>query len=157
MGSEMCIRDRSHTQAHTSPLARKLVGESLVLVVTGHRLVKDVISTLHNRLGTSRMQSYFVSRRVPNSGLHSISLDSLGYAMQQLSFQRRIWTSKMFFGFGPTGRNMLRRGHWEHSHCPRCGDPEDLHHILLCPSSQAIEIRQNWLRSFSPDPSGVEH
>ena len=109
----------SHARSKRVPVSRRLFGEGPVLVVEGRRLVKDIVNALRLHLTTARMKSYVESRRVPLAGLASINSRSLEHAMQHVPLHRRIWISKMFYGFGPTGRNMHRRGQWTTAACPR--------------------------------------
>jgi len=93
----------SHTPAQLSSVSLRLAGECPVLVVDGQRLVKNVMDVLRRRLSTHRMRSYFVSRRVPQTGFEAVVVDSLAHAMQQQALPRRIWITKCSTASVPLG------------------------------------------------------
>ena len=129
---------QNHIRAKMLPSPRPLFGEGPILVIRGRWIIKDLIGVLRSQLSCFCMQPYFESRRVPSVGLSGVNTTSLHHAMSQLPVYRRLWISKMFYGFGPTGRNLQRRSHWTNSDCPRCGTHEDLRHIILCASDRIL-------------------
>ena len=69
------------------------------------------------------------------------------------------------FGTGhfACGRMMLRRKHWTHSKCPRCGaDDEDKVHVIRCPSAQGVwtktlQALRKWMVEVDTHPSIRDH
>ena len=141
-------RRQSHSSSSVAPVSRCLFGEGPVLVAQGKRVIKQAAQVLRRQLSLRRMRPYFETKRVPQAGFESVSLDCLEHAMLRVPLSRRIWISKLFYGFGPTGRNMFCRQHWESANCPRCGAHEDLLHVITCPSETALAIRRDWLSAF---------
>ena len=58
--------------------------------------------------------------------------------IRRLDIFQRIWLAKMTTNTAPTGQILHRRGHQSQPICPRCGQYEDISHVIRCNHPAAI-------------------
>ena len=93
--------------------------------------------------GDITKQKWAQLHNIPQSLIHTgINWPALHKAMEREPLGKRRWLCKHCARQSAVGRNLKRRHHQTHSHCPRCDqDNEDSTHVLQC---QHPSARVKW-------------
>jgi hypothetical protein len=67
----------------------------------------------------------------------SINWEACAVAMGSLPFGKKRWLIKHATGWCGVGRRELMRGNQDHDECPRCGEPENVQHVVECKGTGA--------------------
>lgn len=113
-------------------------------VIDKQLVVKNMKQSLRNYITKQRLEEWWVkSGKFTRHQISLIDFESTEAAMQQCSPHRRRWIVKYAAHQLPTGRQMVRRGHWTEDRCPRCrAANEDTPHILTCPDNSSRQLRE---------------
>ncbi len=92
------------------------------------------------------LQSYWKKRK----DLSQIAIDTIDWevcdqGIRRLPLFQQLWLAKMNTNTASTGQILHMRGHQTTPNCPRCGQFEDVDHVLRCPSSEARGV---WHRNL---------
>jgi len=92
---------------------------------------QDMYTEIYGKEIKKKWQTYY---EIPEEYLHDgIDWEGQCKALQKEPFGKRRFLVKFFAKQLAIGKNMLRRGHQDHSHCPCCDAPvEETLHIIQC-------------------------
>ena len=143
---------------HSSPMPNQpLSGTPMKVFFKGQLLSHLPIQRLYSEIfGVRTKRTWCTYHGIPPSLVdQGIYWDGIERAMRQEPQGKRRFITKFCAKQLAHGRNMKRRQHQPHDHCPRCdATDEDTFHILQCPApqaytawTQALEDWDEWMRN----------
>ena len=94
------------------------------------------VHRLYDFATSPSLQNYWRRRHNIPPEVH-IDWPSASAALQTSDLYHRLMIPKWLAGFMPTGKILLRRGISSSDACPRCGQSEDMKHIVTCSAPSA--------------------
>ena len=139
----------SHIENDIPPITHSPSDLGLGTITCGTTLITSSIqSSLYTAVTHRKMMKWLSCHGEDPSDLISISIywKSFSKARKEVSLQTKLFITKWLSGDTATGKVMYRRKQRSTSFCPRCGrDNEHLMHVLICPSEEAIKLREKLL------------
>lgn len=98
---------------------------------------------MHARINGKEVQDYWKQKQeLTDEQWDGNNNRAFEVAMSERSVGKKRFFMKFFTGHNACGRMMLRRKHWGHSRCPRCGE-EDEHNCHVCKCLDP-DARKQW-------------
>ena len=143
------------------PFSTPLPGEMWSIAINNNTIVSNIAAAIYRQCYQLQAAEYWVHRGRISATHDQLDWNVLRTATQMVPEHRLIFLAKLYSGYAPTGKVMLRRKKWPINACPRCGQPEDHQHIIKCDSPTAkSEFLLRWgelddwiMKSSSPDIS----
>jgi hypothetical protein len=125
--------------------------EQCSLYLHGEKLSCFHIPSIYARVFPDTMAYWKVKHGLSDDNIEEhIDWEALRRAAKRIPLGTRRWLTKHASGHCAVGRMELRRKHWDHSNCPRCGEPDETTlHILTCTDQRAKEQWQHLLCKLS--------
>jgi hypothetical protein len=105
---------------------------------------------LYGLLTNPSTQMWWVRHgRFPLEALPLIDWDTNAQGMKMLKPSRRRWVTKHASENCGVGATLVKWKYQDDPQCPRCGEPEDTTHVLLCTGDGATEVWKEGMSSLA--------
>ena len=123
------------------PANQEFSDEHWSVWIEGKKLTKLDKHKLYEFTFGDRTRAYWHRKHsITPDLIKNINWDACDYALSKLPFGKRRWLLKHITGFCGIGTRALKRRHQDHDECPRCGEREDIPHIVKCKGNGTNEV-----------------